>query len=66
MGYGVPKHGVRSTIFPISTPFFIMASRVRGASIGYVRVRQETYLTSTQVPGTGTRTLPLGTGTLAT
>ena len=54
MGYEVPKHGVRHTILPISTLVFITESRVRGPSMGYDRVQQETYPTSTQVPGTGT------------
>ena len=35
MGYEVPKHGVQRTISPISTPFFITESWVRGPRMGY-------------------------------
>ena len=66
MEYKVPKHWVRHTISPISTPFFITTFPVRGPNMGYRRVQQETYLTSTQVPGAGTYSLLPGTGTQAT
>ena len=59
MGYEIPKHRVRHTLSPISAHFSITTSWVRGPNMGYGRVQQETYLTSTQVLG-------MGTGTLAT
>ena len=39
MVYEVPKDGVRRTSLPISTPYFITESRVRGPSMGYGRRR---------------------------
>ena len=38
-GHEAPKHGVRRTILPISTPFFITESQVRRPSMGYGRRR---------------------------